>query len=136
MLSVIIIAVLGVAIFIFCLWWLDLRDYSSTNVYGSRREHRDADARAKRALSEMLSLEEYDQLTHRGYIEVRSPSTPQRVYRIPNGHGRVAVYDSGKRVMGLCVGPVEYVPDADLVLVHKLMIEANEAEYLKLANRF
>jgi len=38
--------------------------------------------------------------------------------------------------MRLCVGPVDPLPDADVVLIHKLMIEANEDEYLKAANVF
>ena len=32
--------------------------------------------------------------------------------------------------------PTRWVPDGDLVLMHKLMIEANEAEYLRTANFF
>lgn len=95
-----------------------------------------AKARAEQMLAEMLSPEEYTQLGRRGYLEVPSPNVPGRIYRIPKYRGRVHMYDGGKAVLSLCVQPVELVPDADVVLIHKLMIEGNEQEYLRLANRF
>ncbi|MDP9379857.1 MAG: hypothetical protein M3Q29_06840 [Chloroflexota bacterium] len=95
-----------------------------------------AKARAEQLLAEMLTEEEYQQLSRRGYIEVKSPSVRDRVYRIPKYRGRIHVYEREKPVMSLCVQPVQLVPDADVVLIHKLMIEGNEQEYLRLANRF
>lgn len=86
-------------------------------------------------LAEMLTEDEYSQLGRLGYLEVRSPSVPDRVYHIPKHRGSVKVYESGEGVMSLCVQPVKSVPDADVVLIHKLMIEGNEREYLRLANR-
>ena len=38
--------------------------------------------------------------------------------------------------MRLCVQPVESLPDADVVVLHKLMIEANEESYLQKANKY
>jgi len=38
--------------------------------------------------------------------------------------------------MQLCVQPVERLPDADIVILHKLMIEANEESYLQKANKY
>jgi hypothetical protein len=38
--------------------------------------------------------------------------------------------------MELCLQPVEPLPEGDVVLMHKLMIEANEQEYLRTANHF
>jgi hypothetical protein len=38
--------------------------------------------------------------------------------------------------MRLCLQPVEYLPDADIVVLHKLMIEANEEAYLAKANKY
>jgi hypothetical protein len=38
--------------------------------------------------------------------------------------------------MALCVQPIDPVPDGDVVMMHKLMIEGNEEEYLRIANRF
>ena len=95
-----------------------------------------AKERAEKLLAEMLSDEEYTQLSRRGYLEVRRPSIPERVYQIPKYRGRIHVYEGKKAVMSLCVQPVDLVPDADVVLIHKLMIEANEQEYLRIANRF
>ncbi len=38
--------------------------------------------------------------------------------------------------MRLCVQPIEYLPDADVVALHKLMIEADEENYLLRANKY
>jgi hypothetical protein len=38
--------------------------------------------------------------------------------------------------MRLCVQPIERLPDADVVVLHKLMIEANEEHYLQRANKY
>jgi hypothetical protein len=38
--------------------------------------------------------------------------------------------------MRLCVQPIEYLPDADVVVLHKLMIEADEENYLLRANKY
>jgi len=46
----------------------------------------------------------------------------------------VEVYDEGKLTMRLCVEPLERLPAADVVLMHKLMIEGNEERYLHEAN--
>jgi hypothetical protein len=96
----------------------------------------DAERRAEALLRQMLTEEEYQQLVCQGYLKVQSPSVPQRTYLIPRYRGLVRVYESGKSVMRLCVGPVDPVPDADVVLIHKLMIEGNEDEYLRSANVF
>ncbi len=95
-----------------------------------------AKARAEHVLMEMLSPEDYQHLARRGYIEVRSPNVPERCYRVPKYRGRIHVYEAGRPVMSLCVQPVHHIPDADVVLIHKLMIEGNEQEYLRIANRF
>lgn len=38
--------------------------------------------------------------------------------------------------MRLCLQPVESLPDADVIVLHKLMIEANEETYLQKANKY
>jgi hypothetical protein len=102
-----------------------------------RRELREeAERRAEALLQEILTPEEYGQLVKRGYLEVRSPRWPQRTYRIPRRQGQVHVYERGVPIMALCVQSLEPIPDADAVLMHKLMIEGNEQEYLRTANRF
>jgi hypothetical protein len=103
---------------------------------GRRSEWREAQERADALLRHVLGEESYRLLDRRGYLDVTSPSRPRRIYRIPRHHGQVKVYEGGVPVMALCVQSVEPIPDGDAVLMHKLMIEGNEAEYLKVANRF
>ncbi len=111
--------------------WLLLRPAAP-----SQYTHRKAGQRAEALLAEILGDGEYRELERLGYLEVRSPSRPGRVYRVPRSRDLVRVYESGRATMRLCVGPVERVPDADVVLMHKLMIEGDEQQYLRIANRW
>jgi hypothetical protein len=97
---------------------------------------REAHERAETLLKEMLTGAEYDQLRERGYVDVPSPSQPTRTYRVPHKGGRVAIVEGGTEVESLCVTPVDSLPPGDVVLVHKLMIEGDEQEYLRRANRY
>lgn len=97
-------------------------------------QHR-AEQTARHLLQANLPAEQYETLQQRGYLEVPSPSHPGRVYRIPYGAGRVAVYDNERFAMSLCVQPTTWLPNGDLVLMHKLHIEANEEQYLQTANQ-
>jgi hypothetical protein len=103
---------------------------------GRRSEWREAQERAEALLKHVLSEDEYRSLDRRGYLEVPSPSRPRRVYRIPRHQGQVKVYEGGVPLMALCVQSVDPIPDGDTIIMHKLMIEGNEAEYLRVANRF
>jgi len=73
-------------------------------------------------------------LIRQGYIDIPSPSDPERVYRVPRSPGQVQVREKGQLTQWLCLQPFEWVPDADLVVIHKLMIEADEQTYLQKAN--
>ncbi len=95
-----------------------------------------AERRAADLLRDILTPEQCRQLTWRGYLEVPSPTEPQRVYRVPRTKGYVQVIENGRAIMRLCVQPVECLPDADVVVLHKLMIEANEETYLQKANKY
>lgn len=96
-----------------------------------------AERRATRLLHDMLTSEQCRQLRWRGYLDVPSPSTADRVYRVPRASsGFVQVIEHGKMVMRLCVQPIEHLPDADVIVLHKLMIEANEEYYLQKANKY
>ncbi|HZS79738.1 MAG TPA: hypothetical protein VFA41_24215 [Ktedonobacteraceae bacterium] len=95
-----------------------------------------AERRAASLLRDMLTAEQCRQLVWRGYLEIPSPSTAQRVYRVPRTRGYVQVIENGHAVMRLCLQPVESLPDADVVVLHKLMIEANEEYYLQKANKY
>ncbi|MBV8695501.1 MAG: hypothetical protein JO125_13915 [Chloroflexi bacterium] len=99
-------------------------------------EHLSAESRAKVLLREMLSENQYQQLIKFNYLDVASPSIESRFYRIPCSGGLVKVFEQGCTVMELCLQPAEPLPDGDVVVMHKLMIEANEAEYLQKANHF
>lgn len=99
-------------------------------------EHLSADSRAKILLREMLSEPQYQQLLKFGYLEVSSPTYDNRIYRIPGAGGLVKVYERGNAIMELCLQPAEPLPDGDVVVMHKLMIEGNEQEYLQKANHF
>ncbi|WIG59571.1 MAG: hypothetical protein OJF49_002318 [Ktedonobacterales bacterium] len=100
------------------------------------KSHITAERRAHTLMREMLSPEEYQHLTRHGFVELHSPSLPNRTYRIPAGGGLVRVYEQGRAVMDLCLQPLEPLPDGDVVVMHKLMIEGNEEEYLARANHF
>ncbi len=95
-----------------------------------------AERRATDLLRDILTPEQLHQLHWQGYMEIPSPTSPQRVYRVPRVRGYVQVIENGRATMRLCLQPVECLPDADVVILHKLMIEANEETYLQRANKF
>ncbi len=87
-------------------------------------------------LRDTLTPEQFHQLAWRGYLEIPSPTEPRRVYRVPRSKGYVQVIENGRAIMRLCLQPVECLPDADIVVLHKLMIEGNEEIYLQKANKY
>jgi hypothetical protein len=95
-----------------------------------------AERRARDLLRDTLTPEQFHQLTWRGYLEIPSPTEPRRVYRVPRSNGYVQVIENGRAVMRLCLQPVESLPDADVVVLHRLMIEGNEEAYLEKANKY
>ena len=95
-----------------------------------------AERRATDLLRDTLTPEQFHQLTWRGYLEIPSPTEPRRVYRVPRSKGFVQVIENGRAIMRLCLQPVECLPDADVVVLHKLMIEGNEEMYLQKANKY
>jgi hypothetical protein len=95
-----------------------------------------AERRATDLLRDTLTAEQFHQLAWRGYLEIPSPTAPQRVYRVPRSKGYVQVLENGRAIMRLCLQPVECLPDADVVVLHKLMIEGNEETYLQKANKY
>jgi len=99
------------------------------------RQWCDAECRAHALLREILTEKELRELCENGYLEVHSPNVSGRTYRIrPSQYLPVDVYESGKLVARLCVQPETRLPISDVLLVHKLMIEGNEREYLHEAN--
>lgn len=114
-----------------------IADPKEENKKLSPEELAEAERRASVLLKQLLTAKEYFQLTQCGYLEVKSPSNPDLVYRIPRRpSGVVKLYVRGKLEMFLCVQPVKSLPIDDVVLMHKLLIEAEEERYLKIANRW
>ena len=103
-------------------------------ISGSYHKRPGAKRRAGELLRAVLTAEQYVQLIRQGYIDIPSPSDPERVYRVPRSPGQVQVREKGQLTQWLCLQPFEWVPDADLVVIHKLMIEADEQTYLQKAN--
>src|SRR5215813_662682 len=92
---------------------------------------------AESLLYEMLSPMEYRQLCYTGFLDVPSPSRPARTYRVPRGPGQVLVLENNRVTERLCVQPAAGgLPEADVVLMHKLLIQADEDTYLQTANHF
>jgi len=108
--------------------WLIIQPYS--------RGFLRAERRAMGLLRDTLTPEQFHQLAWRGYLEIPSPTEPRRVYRVPRSKGYVQVIENGRAIMRLCLQPVECLPDADIVVLHKLMIEGNEEIYLQKANKY
>jgi hypothetical protein len=94
-----------------------------------------AERRARQLLRAVLTPDQYHHLIRRGYIDIPSPSHPQRFYRVPKVHGRVHLVENEVLQAILCLQPLDWVPDADFVVIHKLMIEADEETYLQKSNR-
>lgn len=98
--------------------------------------------RAELLLRDSVSSGDYQRLHTLGYLEIPSRLYSNRYYRIPRERRRVQVYEVCETATGLqhqklgelCVIACEPMPDADLVLTHKWLIEADEQKYLNTAN--
>lgn len=106
------------------------------SMHPSRAEWLAAQQRAQELLEQVLGPEVYANTKLTGFLDVPSPSISARIYRIPITRGQVEVVEHGELVMKLCVVPATPLPDGDIVVMHKLMIEGNEDHYLQVANRF
>lgn len=140
MLSLFAVVTAGAGLVFFLLYGRSVARTPFTNRHSAFARYyvnkQEAEQRAEQLLKILLPNEQYNHLVRKGYIEVQSGMYPYRTYRIPRHRGSVEVYEMGRLVMSLCVQPTEVVPDADVVVMHKLMIEGNEREYLRRANYF
>ncbi len=98
-----------------------------------------ADDRAEALLRENLSPEQlvdYRRRREFDVVKVKFGSPPRR-YRITRGWaGNVfLVGDDGAMVAKFCIHPVEEIPFADNMLAQKLMLELDEEQFLRVANR-
>lgn len=92
--------------------------------------------RAEALLREILDEREYEQWTKRDYVDVVSPCSARRIYRIPRYIGLVRMYENGIATRELCLRSVEPLPGPDVVVMHKLMIQGDEQEYLASARSY
>ncbi|HWP29707.1 MAG TPA: hypothetical protein VFB73_06780 [Chloroflexota bacterium] len=119
------------------LLWLGLATWQQCQDWRARRPPRDRaepEARAEALLRELLPAADYEALRTRGYLEVPSRLYPGRRYRIYRRPRPVEVYERGRLTQALCVQPTVYLPSGDRVLMHKVLLEGDEARYLRTAN--
>jgi hypothetical protein len=93
-------------------------------------------ARAHELMKGVLDEHEYHQVMTKGFLDIHSPNKEGRIYRVRRCGGTVAMFEHGFQVLELCVQPAEPLPRGDVVLLHKLMIQGNETEYLATARRY
>jgi hypothetical protein len=102
-----------------------------------------AERRAEQLLRQHVTAQQYQQLQEEGYIELPSRLHPNHVYRLFRRRQRIQLFavsreeeiEVRRKLAELCVVARDQVPDADLFLAHKWMLEADERTYLAIANR-
>lgn len=83
---------------------------------------------------ELLGPDAYAGLQAHGYLDVPSRlAGPERVYRVAYPPDGVLVLENGNVVEHLCILPRQWMPDADIFLTHKALLEGDEEKYLRLA---
>jgi hypothetical protein len=103
----------------------------------SRAEYRAARRRAEAVARATLGEEIWTQLTHQGYIEVRSRSVEGRVYRLRAGR-RIEVCNprgghSGEMRPYLCVNPRYPLPELEFLAQLYLYLRDREQDVLAVA---
>jgi hypothetical protein len=99
--------------------------------------------KAEKLLTSHLSAEQCRDLRSFGFFKlyVNSPNGETRVYRIRRGQVQnvdlVRELPDGRMmpIKTLCAHPDEVIPDADVMLIQKLMLESCEDEFLRIANK-
>jgi hypothetical protein len=92
--------------------------------------------RVDEMLRALLDASEYHTLMTRGYLDVASSENADCIYRIPRYGGMVTLYERGRATIDLCVQPADPLPGGDVVVLHKLLIQANELDYVATARRY
>jgi hypothetical protein len=97
-----------------------------------------AKARARKLLLSMLNVDQQKELEEKNHfhLTVHDRSGSMRVYRIEHGYaGNVKLLGvDGQPVKRYCIHADSRLPFEDQMLAQKLMLEANEAEFLRIAN--
>lgn len=102
------------------------------------KEKQKAKRKAERLLFELIGKSEYGKFCKSGYVDVEGKSG--RIYRI-EPRRQIKVFDGKDKldvaIESLCImTPNYYLPEADEIIWKKLLIEADEEEFLKVANHF
>lgn len=132
-----VVVILGGFTLFFALWGSQRIDVPTKQLVGLSPKEL-----AEMLLCESITPEQYQHLLNCGYLELPSRLFPNRTYRIPRERRRVQVFETDEtsidqqpqKIGELCVIACEPMPDADLVLTHKWLIEADEQRYLHTAN--
>lgn len=101
-------------------------------------QRRVASEKAERLLVSALSEQQRREYLEHGHFHVRSPAG--RLYRITKGwSGNVKLVpheqaERGEFIESLCIHPKMWVPNCDNMLAQKLMIEAAEDDFRRIAN--
>ncbi len=96
-----------------------------------------ADERAVKILTAHLTPEQREQYRREKCFEVLTTREGKiRRYRISHGWaGNITVLNGeGQQIEKLCIHPAKRIPFADNLLAQKLLLEADEDQFLKIAN--
>ncbi len=98
-----------------------------------KAEEAEAKRKARIVLEEHLNDEQRKQLADNAWFEV---VTAKATYRIRTGwSGNVDRIVDGRATDRYCIHPSESVPHEDNMLAQKLLLEADEEAFLRIANR-
>lgn len=99
-----------------------------------QRQERLRMLRAKKLLKEQLNAEQRKMLADKDHFYMRSQSG--KLFRIRNGRaGNVELMHDEQRIHKvLCAHPSDYCPNYDTMLAQKLMLETDEAQFMRKAN--
>jgi hypothetical protein len=93
-------------------------------------EAKKASKRAKRLLTSHLTKAQAESLEKHGFFEI---VVEGKTYRIRQGiYGNVRLIENGKETKSFCIQPGG-IPAEDAMLAQKLLLEADEKEFLKIA---
>lgn len=115
--------------------WARLDEERRRRQEEGQRQIATANERAEQLLRETLTEEEYQQLEELGHLIIQ---TAEHRYKIRKDNAYVREIDEeGKEIAGFCIHPkwTHKIPVPDKVLLHKLMLECDEEEWLRIANK-
>ena len=98
----------------------------------SEEKRKAASVRARKALLDVLAPPQREQFEYNGSFELE---VNNRLYRVRPGQRVERLNRNTKRVESyFCIHPYESLPAEDIAISQKLLLEADEAEFLRLAN--